>query len=165
MTAEPYQAARISSQVIAKTISGKAQGTGSRSLSACPGHAPRGRGQPLPGDAVVDTTRLVTPLRREQDATWNSRGYAGTKSSAIDKTAEWGPAIAPVGEHSSPETHTGRQERLEGVQERTGAHRNPAGRRPSGRAWRRAAAWPSSPSSWPPGWCGDCEQHPAGACE
>jgi len=72
--------------VMAKTISGKAQGTGSRSLSACPGHPARGRGQPLLGDAVVDTTRLVTPLRREQEVAWNSRGYAGTKSGAKDKS-------------------------------------------------------------------------------
>src|ERR1700744_2211748 len=63
MTADPYQAARISSQATAKTMSGNAQGTGNRSLHACPGPSPRRRAHPRLGDAVVDTTRRSIAVR------------------------------------------------------------------------------------------------------
>src|ERR1700749_5340409 len=66
MTADPYQAARISSQATAKTMSGNAQGTGNRSLHACPGPSPRRRAHPRLGDAVVDTTRRSIAVRITQ---------------------------------------------------------------------------------------------------
>src|ERR1700761_9589827 len=94
MTADPYQAARISSHVTAKTINGKSQGTGSRSLHACPGSSPRKRAHPRLGDAVVDTTRLVTPLQRARSqpgilAEHSSPNHPGSDKAGDQILVKW----------------------------------------------------------------------------